>query len=71
MRDYTVFHNCDKCEVYKHISKLGEFSKRIKIREVIINKTIWLCESCMTLGKIKYEVVANYVCVTSPKVKGV
>lgn len=53
-------YNCDKCGRYKHISKLGEFGKTFKIKNLKIEKTIWLCKWCMTRNKIKYKVVDDW-----------
>lgn len=58
-------YNCDKCGRYKHLSKLGEFEKTISIGKLKIKKTIWVCKWCMTRHGIKYEVINDFVEITS------
>jgi hypothetical protein len=60
---------CDKCGRFKHISQLGEFTRRIKIGKLTFNETIWLCKWCLTKAGIKYT-IDNYGFVKIERKKG-
>jgi len=62
-----TMYNCDHCEKYVHISKLGIFLKQVQIKDLKWEMYIRLCRPCMRKANIKFHMEDGYVELTNQK----